>query len=112
MDYCPVNDIKQEVLNPDPVDPSNLLIGFGGVRSTTRIPFIKKLKKLSLRKSQHSTDKLSEKTKKTFSKYAFWHASNHPCLTLTINKNMKTNMRHLIEFLYIFVKSYHNSNFC
>ena len=38
------SSIKQEVLNPDPVDPSNLLIGFGGVRSTTRIPFINKLK--------------------------------------------------------------------
>ena len=27
---------------PEPVDPSQLLIGFGGIRSTTRIPFIKK----------------------------------------------------------------------
>ena len=36
--------LRQEVLNPDPVDPSNLLIGFGGVRSTTRIPFINKPK--------------------------------------------------------------------
>ena len=36
--------IKEQVLNPEPVDPSNLLIGFGGVRSTTRIPFINKVK--------------------------------------------------------------------
>ena len=38
------SEIKQQVLNPEPVDPSNLLIGFGGARSTTRIPFINKVK--------------------------------------------------------------------
>ena len=41
-DNSEYSEYQEEVSNPEPVDPSNLLIGFGGVRSTTRIPFFNK----------------------------------------------------------------------
>ena len=54
--------IKQEVLNPDPVDPSNLLIGFGGARSTTRIPFINKIKNVKTTMQQFDEENNLQKT--------------------------------------------------
>lgn len=80
------------VVNPEPIDPSQLLIGIGGSQSTTRIPFRKKhtnVHHIGIPSSKAQPSVTSpDKTGQLFEKQKIVSSSSSPSQNLDTNKKI------------------------